>query len=120
MNKFLLAIPALMDVITSGLNMVALNFVSGSVYQMMKGGSIISTMIFSVIFLKVVVKKRQIFGSILVLIGVFLVGLSNTIFKDSTGVESNIVLFKNTLGYANCWNFTFGNGIHLKWIYVCL
>jgi drug/metabolite transporter (DMT)-like permease len=52
MNKFWLAIPALCDFITSTMQYIALNFISGSVYQMMRGGTIITTFIFSIIFLK--------------------------------------------------------------------
>jgi hypothetical protein len=36
MNKFLLAVPAFSDFITSKLHFIALNFVSGSDYQMMQ------------------------------------------------------------------------------------
>ena len=49
---------------------------------MMRGGSIITTLIFSVIFLKAKVMKNQIFGAGLVLVGVMVVGLSNMVFKD--------------------------------------
>jgi len=51
---------------------------------MMRGGTIVTTLIFSVIFLKAKVMKNQIMGAGLVLIGVFVVGLSNTVFKDSS------------------------------------
>ena len=73
--------------------MVALNFISGSVYQMMRGGTIVTTLIFSVIFLKAKVMKNQIMGAGLVLIGVFVVGLSNTVFKDSSSEGSDPVIF---------------------------
>lgn len=73
--------------------MVALNFISGSVYQMMRGGTIVTTLIFSRIFLKAQVKKNQIMGAILVLLGVFIVGLSNTVFKDSSSDGSDAVNF---------------------------
>jgi len=49
---------------------------------MMRGGSIVTTLIFSIIFLKAKVMKNQIVGAGLVLIGVMIVGLSNMVFKD--------------------------------------
>ena len=52
MNKFLLAIPAFCDFVTSTLQYIALNFIPGSVYQMMRGGTIVTTFIFSIVFLK--------------------------------------------------------------------
>ena len=51
-NKLLIAIPALSDVITTMLNYIALNFVAGSVFQMMKGGAIVTTFLFSIALLK--------------------------------------------------------------------
>jgi drug/metabolite transporter (DMT)-like permease len=86
-NKFLLAIPAISDLITSTLQYVALNFIPGSVYQMMRGGSIVSTFIFSIIFLQMKAKRNQIFGSCLALLGVFIVGLSNMIFSGSSSSD---------------------------------
>ena len=53
MNKFLLVIPALCDFITSTLHYIALNFVSGSIYQMMRGGTIVTTFVFSITILKI-------------------------------------------------------------------
>ena len=53
MNVFLLAIPSVCDLITSTLQYIALNFIPGSVYQMMRGGAIVTTFIFSICFLKV-------------------------------------------------------------------
>lgn len=52
MNKFLLAVPAFCDFVTSTLQYIALNFIPGSVYQMMRGGTIITTFIFSIVFLR--------------------------------------------------------------------
>jgi drug/metabolite transporter (DMT)-like permease len=81
MNKFLLAIPALSDFITSTLQYVALNFISGSVYQMLRGGAIVTTFMFSILFLKIKVKRCQIVGAAMALFGVIVVGISNVAFK---------------------------------------
>lgn len=92
MNKFLLAIPAFCDFVTSTLQYIALNFIPGSVYQMMRGGTIITTFIFSIVFLKAKVQKPQIAGSALAFIGVLVVGTSNMIFSSSSSGASNSVI----------------------------
>ena len=84
MNKLWLAVPALSDLITSTLQYVALNFVAGSVYQMLRGGAIVTTFILSIIFLKIKVQRKQIAGSSLALIGVLIVGASSLIFSSSS------------------------------------
>ena len=91
-NKLWLAIPALSDFITSTLQYVALNFISGSVYQMMRGGSIVTTLLFSIIFLKVKVMKSQISRAGLALFGVMVVGLSNMVFKDDSSDGPSAVI----------------------------
>jgi drug/metabolite transporter (DMT)-like permease len=88
-----LAIPAIGDFITSTLHYVALNFISGSVYQMLRGGGIVTTLMFSVIFLKSRVMRNQIFGAGFVLLGVMIVGLSNILFKDSSSDGASPVTF---------------------------
>lgn len=88
MNKFLLAIPALCDFITSTLQYIALNFIPGSVYQMMRGGTIITTFFFSICFLKTKVQKSQIAGSALAFVGVFIVGTSNMAFSSGSSGSS--------------------------------
>ena len=110
MNKFLLAIPGLFDFITSSLHLVALNFVSGSVYQMMRGGTIITTLIFSKIFLKSKVFKHQIAGAMITLLGVTIVGFSNLYFSDSSsgGADSGLQVF----GYILLIISLFTNGFH--------
>jgi drug/metabolite transporter (DMT)-like permease len=90
-NKFLLAIPAISDLITSTLQYVALNFVAGSVYQMMRGGSIVTTFAFSILFLKMKAQKNQVAGSILALVGVIIVGASSLAFSSSSSSGSDSV-----------------------------
>lgn len=92
MNKFLLAIPAFCDFVTSTLHYIALNYVAGSIYQMMRGGTIITTFIFSITFLKIKVQPNQIIGCVLALLGVFIVGFSNMKFSDSSS-SSDAVIF---------------------------
>lgn len=108
MNKFLLAIPALCDFITSTLQYIALNFIPGSVYQMMRGGTIVTTFIFSIVFLKSKVQKHQILGSALALIGVLIVGTSNMVFSDSSSGSSGAGL--QIVGYILIIASLFFNG----------
>ncbi len=51
----------------------------------MRGGSIVTTFIFSILFLKIKVMKNQIFGAFLALLGVAIVGFSNKFFSDNSG-----------------------------------
>lgn len=92
MNKFLLAIPAFCDFVTSTLQYIALNFIPGSVYQMMRGGTIVTTFIFSIIFLHSKVEKNQILGAGLALFGVLIVGTSNMLFSSSGSGAADAVL----------------------------
>lgn len=85
MNKFLLAVPAFCDFVNSTLQYVALNFISGSVYQMLRGGTIITTTVLSVFFLKTKILKHQYLGCALAFFGVFIVGFSSLAFADNSG-----------------------------------
>ena len=93
MNKFLLAIPALCDFFTSTLQYIALNFISPSVYQMMRGGAIITTFLFSIWFLKAKPQKHQILGSILALVGITIVGTSTMAFSSSSSGSTDAVSY---------------------------
>jgi drug/metabolite transporter (DMT)-like permease len=69
-------------VLASNLQLFALNFIAGSVYQMMRGGTIITTFIFSLIILKMKAKLFQIVGSALAFIGIAIVGVSAMVFSN--------------------------------------
>lgn len=85
MNVLYLFVPAFFDLISSTLQYTSLNFVSASIYQMMRGGTVLMTFIFSLLFLKLKIKNFQLYGCGLVLIGVIVVGINNIIFtkKDA-------------------------------------
>lgn len=91
-NKFLLAIPAISDLITSTLQYVALNFVAGSIYQMMRGGAIVTTFLFSLVFLKMKAQRNQVAGSVLALVGVLIVGASSLLFAESSDDGGDTVI----------------------------
>lgn len=75
---------------------------------MMRGGSIVTTLLFSVIFLKVKVMKNQILGAVLALVGVGVVGFSNMLFSDSSSSDANPAL--QIVGYLLIILSLFTNG----------
>ena len=80
MNKFLLLVPASLDLLTSTLQFMALNFISGSAYQLFRGGAIVTTYFFSVVVFKQKVQRPQLVGTIIALIGLTIIGIANIIF----------------------------------------
>jgi len=68
--SWILLFPAIMDLIATLLSYIALNMVASSVWQISRGGVIITTAIFSVIFLKRKFEKSAIIGCILAFIGI--------------------------------------------------
>lgn len=56
----------------------------------MRGGSIVTTFIFSIIFLKMKAQKNQIAGSAMALVGVFVVGFSSLFFSDSSSDDESV------------------------------
>ena len=91
LNRFLIALPAFADCITSTLHYTALNFIPGSVYQMMRGSTVITTMMFSILFLNKKLKRHQILGCVVLLSGVLIVALSNLLFAKEVEYDINIV-----------------------------
>ncbi|CAD8151246.1 unnamed protein product [Paramecium pentaurelia] len=74
------AIPAMCDLTASTLAYISLNYIPPSIYQMLRGGAIISTAIMSTCFLKRHIKRYQWFGCFFVLVGITLVGMSSFLF----------------------------------------
>lgn len=86
-----MAIPAALDCATSMLHYFALNFIAGSIYQILRGGSILTTFLFSVTFLKAKVLRNRIAGSVIAVFGVLIVGASNFYFNSSSSTNSDTV-----------------------------
>ena len=61
-----------MDLVASTMQSVALNFVAASVYQMMRGGTIVTTFLFSVLLLRMKALRRQWIGSMLTVVGILI------------------------------------------------
>ena len=93
MNKFLLLVPAAGDFCTSTLVYASLNFIPGSVYQMLRGGGIATTFFFSIVFLRAKVLRHQVAGSVFALLGITIVGLSNMVFSDGGDHSAGGVIF---------------------------
>jgi drug/metabolite transporter (DMT)-like permease len=79
---WLITIPAFLDFIASNVSYFALNLIPSSVWQLSKGGAIITTAIFTRILLKRILTKRRIFGCALATVGITVVGLSVVLFSD--------------------------------------
>lgn len=88
MPRYFLMLPALLDFVSATLLHFALNFISPSVYQMMRGGNVIATFIMSILLLNIKIKKVQVLGSSLALLGIMIVGASNILFSDSSNGDS--------------------------------
>jgi len=58
---------------------MALNFISGSTYRILVGASIVTTLFFSKILLKITIEKRHLVGCGLGVIGLLIVGASGFI-----------------------------------------
>lgn len=80
---------------------IALNFISGSVYQMTRGGTIATAFFFSVVYLKNRSKRHQIVGSALAVIGVIVVGVSNVIYSHGSQKTTGNVQKHLCLGFAS-------------------
>ena len=52
MNRALLFLPSFLDLVSSTLLFMSLNFVSASAYQMLRGGAIVTTFFYSIVLLK--------------------------------------------------------------------
>ena len=71
-----LLIPAISDFLTTSLQFLGLMLIDASIYQMLRGGVIIVTAVFSVVFLKRKITRNQIIGIVLAVIGIGAVGVS--------------------------------------------
>ncbi|EAS07726.3 nucleotide-sugar transporter (macronuclear) [Tetrahymena thermophila SB210] len=89
MNYFWLLIPASADFLTSNLQYIALNYVAPSLYQMLRGGVILITALFTVVFLKKKLYQHNYIGCALVVVGIGLVGASKYIFPSSNSNSNN-------------------------------
>ena len=69
------------DFVSSTLQFAGLILISSSIYQMMKGGTIILTAVFSVMFLKRKLRSYHYLGILFTVLGITIVGLSTFLVK---------------------------------------
>jgi len=110
-----ICIGGLIDLIAAILNSIALNYVTGSVYQMMRGGTIAATFFFSVYSLKLSAKKHQFIGSGLAILGLLIVGVSNYLYKTSEE-EDTVCIYLYFIGFIHHWNRASRCGILYQWL----
>ena len=89
---FYVFLSMLCDLIGSILRNISLLFLPGSVFQMLRGGLILITSMYSFFILKKSLKKFQLIGIIIVFIGLFIVGLYSLLLKDKFENYKNIPL----------------------------
>ena len=59
---------------------------------MTRGATIATTFLFSIFYLKNKSKRNQIWGSILAILGVIVVGISNVIYSKSSQPNENVLM----------------------------
>lgn len=78
-------IPALSDLFSVMLQCTALALISGSTFMMLKGASIVTTLMFSHWLIDFQIRSRHIVGCGLAILGLALVGLADIYFGDGKG-----------------------------------
>ena len=99
-NKFLLLIPTTFDIISTTLSFNALLLIPVSTYQILKSINIPIIITFSYFFLNKEIKKYEILGSVLILIGLVVAGLSEYNFSENenANVTGNTNNSKSIIG----------------------
>ena len=82
-KKYLFIIfPSICNFMSSTLQYLALYYLNPSIFQMMRGGIVIVTAIFSKVFLKKILYPHNYLGMILVVLGISLTGAANFMFPN--------------------------------------
>jgi drug/metabolite transporter (DMT)-like permease len=86
------AMPALFDSFGSGLMNFSIGLITASVYQMLRGSSIIFTAIASCLFFNKRLERHQTLGIVLIIIGIITIGISTQLdVKGNTMKESSLL-----------------------------
>ena len=80
-NPFLLIIPITLEIIANCCYFFALNFVSSSSYQMLRGSNILVAYLISVLFFKNQMSRQKFFGCVIVILGLVSIGAVNLLFN---------------------------------------
>jgi drug/metabolite transporter (DMT)-like permease len=84
MSVFFILIPTLLDYIAVNCYYTAFNLIPVSVYQLLRGGTVMATYIFRSIILKHRPTRPKSFGCLVVLIGLIFVGITNMIYNKNS------------------------------------
>jgi drug/metabolite transporter (DMT)-like permease len=105
----MILIPEVIDISTAFCYYIALNFVTGSIYQMLRGGTVLTTYFFTLTVLKITPKRQKIVGCLGVLLGMIVVGIVNLLLgeKKNTPEEGLVVV-----GYGLIILGILGSGLH--------
>jgi drug/metabolite transporter (DMT)-like permease len=76
-----------MDLLSTLLSYTALNMVDSSVWQISRGGNIITTALLSICFLKRVFSRGALFGCFLAFLGITGVQVVTILYSDSSSSE---------------------------------
>lgn len=87
---WLIALPASLDFIATNISYIALNMLSSSVWQLLKGGSIVTAAIFVRLIIKQRFTRLKLIGCILTVVGITVVGVSVVAFQNNQ--DEGIVL----------------------------
>ena len=85
----LLSLPACCDITGTTLMNIGLLFVAASIYQMTRGALVLFVGLFSVVFLRRRLRLYQWLALVVVVIGVGIVGLAGTLFKDGVSATDD-------------------------------
>ncbi|CCH44443.1 putative membrane protein [Wickerhamomyces ciferrii] len=88
-KSYLLAIPAICDIVGTTLMMVGLAYVPVSIYQMTRGALILFVAIFSIIFLKRSISRIEWLSLFTVVLGIAIVGISGNSNSGSSAESSS-------------------------------
>ena len=80
----MILIPTFLDVVANLGFYIALNFITASVYQMLRGGILIATYFMSNYFLNTKFTKYRSAGCIIIFIGLLIIGVINLIYATGT------------------------------------
>lgn len=93
LTRFLwVGVPAMFDLTTTGLSSIGLLYIPASVWQMLRGANIIFSAMFSVIFLGRKMRCFNWLGIVIVVTGIFLVGLANHLSTINAQTGSGVDL----------------------------
>ncbi len=88
-----LCIPAIFDLISSIFNTLCIDFLPGSLSRMFEGFSILITFGLSITFMKNKHSKNNYIGILIIIIGLFLLGLSEYIYQNNSNSTIKYLFF---------------------------